>query len=273
MTLVAAWIRQRKERDELFVASDSRLSFGARWDCCPKIFPLAREDCVLTICGDTSLAYPILLQLSKSISNYSKSASRELDVTELGPHFLKILERMRSEIHDLPAGGIGNVTADFKILFAGYSLKTKQFKAWSLFYNEDLGKFRYRPLTFHKRRTDVSKPFFFIGKHSVKATRELYKFLSRKGVLDTGPLDMEPLEILCNFITDKQYSNISGPPQIVKVYPHARTLPINVLWPVEKPSYIAHFGRPLLSYESSQFACYDLRSMKLLSPQRATEEI
>lgn len=29
------------------VASDSRLSFGARWDCCPKMFPLAREDSVL----------------------------------------------------------------------------------------------------------------------------------------------------------------------------------------------------------------------------------
>ena len=47
MTLVAAWIRQRSERDELIVASDSRLSFGARWDCCPKVFPLAREDSVL----------------------------------------------------------------------------------------------------------------------------------------------------------------------------------------------------------------------------------
>ena len=115
MTLVAAWIRQRSERDELIVASDSRSSFGARWDCCPKVFPLAREDSVLAFCGDTAFAYPILLQLNNSVTNYRKSRSREQDITSLRPHLLKVIERMRDEVHNLPKGNSGIDTKDFLI--------------------------------------------------------------------------------------------------------------------------------------------------------------
>src|SRR5436189_1023175 len=107
MTLVAAWIRQVSSGEQLVVASDSRLSFGARWDCCPKVFPLSRNDSVLAFCGDTLFAYPVLLQLTKSIQNYAKSESRELDITDLRPHFLKIIERMRTEVGALPKGKHG----------------------------------------------------------------------------------------------------------------------------------------------------------------------
>ena len=113
MTLVAAWIRQRTERDELIVASDSRLSFGARWDCCPKVFPLAREDSVLAFCGDTAFAYPVLLQLSNSVTNYRKSRSREQDITSLRPHLLRVIGRMRDEVHNLPKGNSGIDTKNF----------------------------------------------------------------------------------------------------------------------------------------------------------------
>ena len=75
------------------------------------------------------------------------------------------------------------------------------------------------------------------------------------------------------FIEDPACDSISGPPQIVKIYPHARTLPINVLWPPKQPTFVAHYGRPLLDYESSDFACLDLDSMELLSPQQAIERI
>jgi ATP-dependent protease HslVU (ClpYQ) peptidase subunit len=97
MTLVAAWIRQRKEQDQLVIASDSRLSFGARWDCCPKVFPLLREDSVIAFCGDTAFAYPILLQLMNAVRNYGKAESREMDISDLRPHFLKIVESMRGQ--------------------------------------------------------------------------------------------------------------------------------------------------------------------------------
>lgn len=273
MTLVAAWIRQRKERDELVVASDSRLSFGARWDCCPKIFPLSRNDSVLAFCGDTAFAYPVLLQLSKSIENYKKSQSREMDITGLRPHFIKIIERMKKEVHDLPSEESAINLNDFKILFAGYSWKDKRFRAWSLFYKEDLDRFHFLPLTFHKRRTGWTKPFIFIGDHVREATGELYKLLGERDKLMTGALDMEPLEILTQFIKEPKYHEIAGPPQLVRVYPYAHVLPINVLWPMEKPDQISHFGRPLLSYEGSKYACLDLRNLELLSPVDANRRV
>ena len=273
MTLIAAWIRQRSERDELVVASDSRLSFGARWDCCPKVFPLAREDSVLAFCGDTAFAYPILLQLSNSVTNFRKSRSREQDITALRPHLLKVIERMRDEVHNLPRGNDGSDTKNFKLLFAGYSWRAQQFKAWGFSYDEKLQRFHHRPLTFHKKRTGGTKPVLFIGDYVPKAYGSLYRRLDKAGNLRTGPLDMEPLEVLREFIEDPERDSISGPPQIVKVYPHVRALPINVLWPPEQPTFIAHYGRPLLDYESSDFACLDLDSMELLSPQQAIAQL
>ena len=274
MTLVAAWIRQRAERDELIVASDSRLSFGARWDCCPKVFPLAREDSVLAFCGDTAFAYPILLQLSNSVTNYRKSRSREQDITSLRPHLLKVIERMRDEVHNLPKGNSGIDTKDFRLLFAGYSWREQQFKAWVLSYHTKLQRFHFRIHShFTRSGPAVQNPFSSWAMHFLKAYGSLYRRLSKAGNLRAGPLDMEPLEVLREFIEDPACDSISGPPQIVKIYPHARTLPINVLWPPEQPTFAAHYGRPLLDYESSDFACLDLDSMELLSPQQAIERI
>lgn len=50
MTIIATWIAQNIENSEnkyLVVASDSRVTGGGAWDCCPKIFPLGREDSVI----------------------------------------------------------------------------------------------------------------------------------------------------------------------------------------------------------------------------------
>ena len=273
MTLVAAWIRQFHERDELIVASDSRLSFGARWDCCPKVFPLAREDSVLAFSGNTAFAYPILLQLVNSVTNYRKSRSREQDIAALRPHLLKVIERMRGEVHRLPLGNGGIDGTDFSILFAGYSWRKKRFQAWRLFYDRRQERFWYRPLTFHKRRTDGTKPILFMGDHYLKAYGLLYRRLNRTKNLRSGPLHMEPLEILREFIENSEYDSISGPPQVVKIHPYARTEPINVLWPPDQPAFVAHYGRPLLEYELSDFMCLDLNSMELLFPDEAIQRI
>ena len=227
----------------------------------------------MAFCGDTAFAYPILLQLTNSIANYRKSRSRERDITSLRPHLLKVIERMREEVHSLPKGYNDRDISDFKILFPGYSWRLQQFKAWVLSYNTNLQRFSFRSLSFHKKQTDGTKPFLFIGDYVQKAVRSLYRRLDNAGKLKVGPLDMEPLEVLGELIEDPACESISGPPQIIKVYPYARTLPINVLWPRKEPKYIAHYGRTLLDYESSDFACLDLDTMELLSPQRAIELI
>ena len=227
----------------------------------------------MAFAGDTAFAYPILLQLANSVSNFQKSRSREQDITHLRPHLLKVIERMRDEVHSLPKGNGGIDTKDFKLLFAGYSSRVQQFKAWAFLYDATLKRFHYRPLTYSRKQTGGTKPFLFIGDHFLKAYGSLYRRLRKAGNLQVGPLDMEPLEILLEFIENPEYDSISGPPQIIKIYPYARTLPINVLWPPKDPTFVAHYGRPLLDYESTDFACLDLASMELLSPHQATERI
>jgi hypothetical protein len=101
----------------------------------------------------------------------------------------------------------------------------------------------------------------------------LYKLHHDRNKLTSGSLDMEPLEILLDFIEEDSHESIGGPPQIVKVYSHAQTLPINVLWPVDDPEYVAYFGRPLLRHEVSEYPCYDLRTMQIISPYEARARV
>jgi hypothetical protein len=52
MTAVAAWIRAiKRDVEELFIISDSRLSDGRNLDCAPKIFPLQGGDIALCFAG------------------------------------------------------------------------------------------------------------------------------------------------------------------------------------------------------------------------------
>ncbi|HTG17396.1 MAG TPA: hypothetical protein VK747_19250 [Blastocatellia bacterium] len=95
MTLLAAWIRKEKSTEELVIATDSRLRFGAAWDCCPKILMLPRSDAVLCFAGDTMYAYPIMLQIRNAIEMYGKARSRAMDITDLRGHVLRIIEDMR----------------------------------------------------------------------------------------------------------------------------------------------------------------------------------
>lgn len=269
MTLVTAWIRETSNGGQLVVASDSRLSFGARWDCCPKIFPLTRNDSLLAFCGDTAFAYPILLQLVNAVRNYEKAESREMDIADLRSHFLKVIESMRGQVADLPKGNHCIDPTDFIILFAGYSSKLSKYKAWSLYFDKAKGKFNHKALSFHSKRTGGTKPFLFIGDNVSDAVRLLYSKLKDRKKLTTGGLDMEPLEVLTEMCEARKYDKIGGPPQLAKVYSHVNVLPVNVLWPRSNPQYVAHFGRPLLSYEGSKYACLDLNDLSLLAPYEA----
>lgn len=269
MTIVSAWIRTSGSGDQMVVASDSRLTFGATWDSCPKIFKLGRNDSILAFCGDTLYAYPVVSQLVNSISNYEKSLSREMDITDLRGHFLKIMHTMSRMVVEKPKGSHFINPNDYNIMFAGFSHRYRKFQAWLLYYNKTQSKFDYHPLSFHKKRMGGSKPFLFMGDNVSRAMYRLSEKLRAKGTLKEGPLDMEPLEVIVDMINSGEYRAIGGPPQMVKIYSYANVLPINFLWPIEDPKYITHLGRPLLSYEGTKYATVDLRDGRLLSPQEA----
>lgn len=68
MTLCAAWIRHTPIGDqELIFATDSCLSAGERWEAGVKLFELPRKDCFICFAGETSRAYPMILNLIHAI--------------------------------------------------------------------------------------------------------------------------------------------------------------------------------------------------------------
>mgnify|MGYP000962023504 FL=1 len=77
MTISVAWVRSVGKSEELVFASDSRLAFGARWDCCPKILALPRNDSAISFAGDTHYAYPVMLQAIAAVAQHPKLLSSE----------------------------------------------------------------------------------------------------------------------------------------------------------------------------------------------------
>ena len=78
MTLCISWIRKLKKHEELVIATDSRLRSNGSWNCSPKILTFARTDCAICFEGDTTFAYPMMIQLQTAVANYQKAISAGL---------------------------------------------------------------------------------------------------------------------------------------------------------------------------------------------------
>lgn len=80
VTIGIAWIRQGTDSEELWLASDSRISGdGHIWDDCPKLFSLPRRDTAIGFSGSTGQAYPLLLQLANAIGSYRAASDGTLE--------------------------------------------------------------------------------------------------------------------------------------------------------------------------------------------------
>src|SRR6476620_7083674 len=119
MTISIAWVRKVATIEELVVASDSRLSFGCRWDCCPKVLALPRGDAVIAFAGNTMYAYPVMLQVIAAVAQHPRLRSRGMNLDDLKGHLLRVLNSMVSLIHDLPSNT--ETDPDTSFLFGGWS--------------------------------------------------------------------------------------------------------------------------------------------------------
>lgn len=102
-------------------------------------------------------------------------------------------------------------------------------------------------------------------------------YRSKEGVRER--LNWEPLQVLISAIENNSINDIGGPPQLIKIYKHANTLPINVLWPEEslicghkiKNYEITHLGRPLLGYERTRLLTLDPLMWDFIEPWNIRE--
>lgn len=262
MTISIAWTRKIESVEELVVATDSRLGFGCRWDCCPKIRILPREDSVVCFAGDTMYAYPIILQMQSAVAQHPKLLSRAMDITDLKGHLLRILNGMVRLVHDLPLGVSNEPEATF--LIAGWSWKLAAFQSWLLHYDANIKRFTFRP-TGNWTGPNGDKSIAITGDYKEEYKERLINRLREKDKLQNGGFDMEPLEVLRDMLRTGDYDLIGGAPQIVKIYKYSSARPFGIFWPSKESGNISIGGRPLLDYEQSQYGIFDPDTMITVS--------
>jgi hypothetical protein len=249
MTLSIAWIRSVGTVQELVFASDSRLRAGQAWDCCPKILTLPRTDCLISFAGETDSAYPLMLQMTRSIEFYPPSLNRQTDVAVVKGHTIRVFNQMRTLIHDLPTEQTRPDDPAVAFLFGGFSWRKQDFRIWKLHYDAEIDKFTFRPTNDWSGQTYGRKNVSFVGDVADDAHDRLVELLRERRKLTSGGFDMEPFEVLRDMIRSRDYPSVGGPPQVAKVYRYMRTQFFAVRWP--NASGIPHaLGRPALSYES-----------------------
>ena len=245
MTAVICWERQVGPLTELVIASDSRLSGGETWDACPKLFNIGRPDAVLAFAGDTHRAYPFVLQVLSTIASYRGSQRRSLDITQLTPHLVQVLNYMVS----IAEGPLAEAAPACEFILGGWSWRLGRFRAYNIVY-EDAAK---RFVSFAANRApkvigglEASSVYSTIGDAGHAATSRMAA--ERRGA--ALPLDMVPLETIASLSLSPKFHSVGGPPQVMKVYRHMITETFAVQWAGSETIS----GRPLLPKEN-----HDLR--------------
>lgn len=257
MTLCVAWVRVRKRTEELYMIADSRFTCGDKIDGCPKLFPLERGDCAIACAGVTEYSLPIAVHLQRSIELNIKSRTRAMDFFDQIHSVVgivnKCLQSVREAYPDENDPGPG-----FQMMMAGFSVKENRFVVRIIEYDKKEDK-----MFVHKASHLMGLPFGIIGDHGegdanyVKRYRNaLYRRLVGK-----QNVDMEPLEVLMDFIKDPSFNSIGGNPQMLKITKFLRVLPYG-FYHGERDGHavISYYGRNLLSYETFPFPIYDLES-------------
>lgn len=265
MTLSIAWVRQSGTAHELVFASDSRLSGGGNIDHCQKVFSLPREDCCIAFAGSTMIAYPFILQLQNTITDYKKVFDRAVDITKLHGRVVSLLNRFIVN-HE------GTIPDDFEkdllatsFLFGGWSWKMSKFYIWRINYEKPLRRYVASSTGVVKRfglPHNNPAQVAFIGDYIPDFLTKLSHKLGAltKVVLETGEpmkLDFEPLTVLAEMLSDPCFTDrkrelkglIGGAPQVTKVYPFLRTMNYAVEWDNGPKFVYAIKGRVIADFE------------------------
>jgi hypothetical protein len=274
MTLSMAWIRNVGERSELLFASDSRLSGGSDWDCCPKILLLPRGDTLLAFAGATLDAYPLMLQFQNWVETHPRARDRWLDINDLKKRMRLMFNDMRLFITDLPRGQLIPDPLDCELILGGWSWKRQAFKMWRFRWVPVRRVFDFEPAG---SGTKVGKdhPIVFAGtRPAVEDARDrIIALLKARNRFHTPYFDMEPFEALRDIIRSRKYDAVGGAPQLVKVYQHGNHQPYAVRWPSPHDRNVTVLGRPLFPHEQTRLPVLDPDAINFLPEKTIAKKI
>jgi hypothetical protein len=260
MTLGIAWVRVVGGTRELVVSSDSRLSGGQSWDGNPKIILLPRSDAVISFAGSTNDAYPLMIQAVNAINMYPPAQDRTMDIADLKGHLVRVFNHSRESISNLPNGYNQPEDPGAIFMLSGYSWRTKRFHIWKLHFDPEIRRYTFRPTSvWSGQEAEAYKLIAYVGDDEAvaDAKRRLVELLRERGKLQTGSLDMEPLEVLRDVIRESKFRSVGGPIQLVKIYEHANVVPVGIFWPTRESGTICVLGRSLMDYERTRWGVID----------------
>ena len=255
MTLCIGWIRKKKDKQELILASDSYIGCADdhRFVAAPKLFPLKRGDCAIACAGSTQYSFPVVEHLMRAMELNGPVNDRAKD-------FLDIVHTIEDIINlSLHEETIKQFDSpDFTMILGGYSWRKQCFKFFIIKFNK-----RQKKMVASPAPTIQGVPFAVIGNTDIigKVRGEIHNRLEEDGFKETKTVDMQPLDILMEYIDNKEIHSIAGYPQMLKIYPFMRTLPIGVKSRTDNTIY--YYGRPLLTYETFPYPIWDLDQKKM----------
>lgn len=262
MTVVVGWIRKMKHSEELVIVSDSRLCGGYRWDICPKILTLPRNDCAIAFAGETGYAYPLMMQAYFASRETSQGLDRAIDIRDFNGFLLSQINQMQESVYMKADKDDIN---ENEFIFGGYSWLDQRFRLWRYRYS----KFKN---SFEKQEFDTVfdgkfGKIVFGGDAKSALNKELRSLLKERYGDDYSKFkgegfDMEPFEALVRLLRKvTPEDTIGGAPQMVKIYPHMNAKPIGVYWPNKDVSDICKnrtlLGRKLFDNENCDFSFID----------------
>jgi len=246
MTVVAGWVRKISNGHELVIASDSRLCGGYRWDNCPKILTLPRNDCAIAFAGETGYAYPLMMQAYFASSETHQAMDRAIDVRDFNGFLYSQINAMQASVYMKADKDDIN---ENEFVVGGYSWKEKQFRLWRYRYSKFNGAFEKQE--FDTVYENKFGKIVFAGDAKGELDKELRSLLRERYGDDYSAFkgegfDMEPFEALVRLLKKSTPTDtIGGAPQMVKIYEHMNAKPIGVYWP-EKDSTNLYKNRTLL---------------------------
>ena len=257
MTIVVAWVRKIRQVEELVFVSDSRLRGGYCWDECPKLTTLPGKTGVFAFAGDTSYAYPIMLQARQAMTDYTRIETRAMDISHINGRILRLVNGLVDSVYDLVAS---ECKTDNEFIFGGYSWISKEFKIWRYYYNATLKMFE-KDRQIMKTLPYVKNTYVIIGdqKEEFKKrlkTKLIDKYGSNYNIDEEIYLDMEPFEVICDMLRESSKADsIGGAPQMIKSYQYMNCRPIGIYWP-KKTDTLSNrtlLGRQLSKDEGKEY--------------------
>lgn len=199
---------------------------------------------MLAFAGETDFAYPIMLQMANAVNCYDRSATRQLSLTDLKGHLVRVANDMLRQEADVARGASHAPQVSF--LIAGYCWKYRKFQIWTIEYEPQLKRFVHRVTPNWRGAQHQLKRLAIVGDHLDETREVLLHILQQRGTLSKGGFNMEPFDALLAMIDDSRFASIGGNAQLVKVYRSIKTVP----FVIERNGSKSLFGRALLDYEA-----------------------